>query len=98
MLHVLPQAKIPVAKLPVDVFISNYSGLLRKKEQSSGGKANMSAAQIGHTLSAREEMEEFAIQQGLMMIPEFQFEHAVYQLQAENINMSDMGNSMKDIY
>lgn len=80
MLHILPQAKIPVAKLPMDVFISNYSGLLKKKEQSQGNKGNMTAAQIGRQMTAREEMEEFAIQQGLIMIPEFQFDHAIYQI------------------
>jgi len=71
MLHVLPQEKIPISTLPLDSFISQQQGFLRKKEKSHSGAATISAAQVGHQLSYREEMEELAIQSGLLMIPEF---------------------------
>jgi len=44
MLHILPQVKIPVTKLPLDVFVSNQLALLRKKERSRGGNAMMTSA------------------------------------------------------
>ena len=33
MMHILPQAAIPVPQLPLDVFISNHVAFLRKKER-----------------------------------------------------------------
>ena len=44
MIHVLPQAKIPVETLPLDAFISNKISLERKKEQSRGANAMMTTA------------------------------------------------------
>ena len=73
MLHVLPQAKIPVDSLPLDNFVTTHLAMLRKKERGSQntGQAIMSTAVAGRQLSAREEMEENAVAQGLFMIPEF---------------------------
>jgi len=85
MLHLLPQEKIPVGTLPLDSFITNQLSLLRKKEKSRGGNAMMSTAVAGRQLTLREEQEELAIQQGLFMIPEFQFDHCLYQLSSENL-------------
>lgn len=70
MLHVLPQAKIPVERLPLDTFIANKTSLLRKKERSLGATAMMST-QAGKQLTVREEQEELAATQGLLMVNEF---------------------------
>ena len=47
MLHVLPNAKIPVTSLPLDAFISSQLSLLRKKERGQGGNAVMSTNVAG---------------------------------------------------
>ena len=78
MLHVLPQAKIPVDTLPLDSFVTNQLSLLRKKERGNGAGANISTNVAGRQLTQREEMEELAIQQGLFMLPELQFDHCLY--------------------
>lgn len=83
MLHVLPQSKIPVERLPLDTFIANKVSLLRKKERSLGGTAMMNNS-MNRQLSAREEMEELATTQGLLMVSEFQFDHCIMQLSREN--------------
>ena len=90
MLHILPQAKFPKygespLRLPLDVFIANHVALLRKKERSQGRGATITAAQAGRQMTAREEMEEFAISQGLLMIPEFQFDHCLFQITQESL-------------
>lgn len=62
MLHILPSAKIPVSKLPLDAFVEQQVALLRKKERGQGSNANISTAVAGRVLTQREEMEEMAIQ------------------------------------
>lgn len=57
----------------------------------------MTNSKIGSKLTAREEMEEFAIQQGLIMVPEFQFDHSIYQINPESMS-GDTAQNMKDIY
>ena len=72
MIHMLPQSKIPCKRLPLDGFISTQVAFYRKKERSqAGGRANITAATAGRVMSQREEMEELAVQAGLLMIPEF---------------------------
>lgn len=98
MLHVLPQAKIPVDTLPLDNFVTNHISLLRKKERGGKGvNAPMSTQVIGRQLTHREEMEELAISQGLFMIPEFQFDHCFYQLTRENL-VNDPATQMSEVY
>jgi len=45
----------------------------------------------------REEQEDMAVQAGLMMIPEFQFDHCIYQLTPENFS-NDAATQMSEIY
>ena len=96
-MHVLPQNKIPVERLPLDLFISTQVGLQRKKERSEGRNANITTATAGRHLSQREEMEELAIQSQLLMIPEFQFDHCIYVLQPENF-LHDPASQFAEIY
>ena len=42
-------------------------------------------------------MEELAIQQGLVMIPEFAFDHALFQLSKDNFTR-DAGVAMKETF
>ena len=99
MLHVLPQAKLPVTTLPLDSFVTNHLSMLRKKERGSNRNASamMSTAIAGRQLTQREEMEENAVAQGLFMIPEFQFDHCFFQLD-KNQYQSDPATHLGDVY
>ena len=93
MLHILPEAKIPVEKLPIDVFIQNQLRFNKKKE-SQGIKPQ---ATVGKPLTTREEAEILAATQGLFLIPEFDFEHCIYQLNKENMT-SDPTGQVTEVY
>ena len=69
----------------------------RKKERTMGSKSNVAAAAIGKTTTLREEMEDLATQAGLMMIPELEFDHCIYQLSPENFT-NDPATQMTEIY
>ena len=58
MLHSLPQACRPVARLPLDAFVSNKVALLRKQERDQPKNIAKEPLKI---LTAREEMEERAL-------------------------------------
>jgi len=75
MLHILPQACIPVDRLPLDVFVSNKIALLRKQERN---QQKIVSKETTKKLTAREEMEELALTHSLFMIQEFQFDHVFY--------------------
>ena len=82
MLHVLPQAKIPIERLPLDAFVATQLSCQRKKErQPNSPSAGINAP----PKSARDEQEELAYASGLFMIPEFQFDHCFYQMSPENL-------------
>ena len=100
MLHVLPQAKIPVSRLPVDVFINNYLSYMKKKEKAEGYNGTMTATAnpTGRKLTQREEMENAALEQGLFMIPEFQFDHCFISLDEDTLGGSLPSEPMKSIY
>lgn len=98
MLHVLPQVKIPVERLPIDVFIHNYLSHLKKKEKGQGFQAAATFGSTGKKMNPREEMEDLALQQGLFMIPEFQFDHVFISLDADTLRGSMPCEPMKAIY
>ena len=58
MLHVLPQSKIPVDKLPIDSLLANVQSLMRKKERE--GISNQNRQVQRTTMTQREEMEQLA--------------------------------------
>ena len=99
MMHVLPQAKIPIDRLPIDTFVANAQAFHRKKERENHSKSRsaMNANQYGVKMSAREEMEDLAMQAGLFMIPEFQFDHCFYSLSPENL-ANDPATQIGEIY
>ena len=41
MLHILPQAKIPVERLPIDAFVNAKLSLLRKQERENGSATGL---------------------------------------------------------
>ena len=93
MLHILPSNKIPVPTLPIDLFISNtlsYMKKMKKKERLGQGEDRMEV-----TKTPREELEEQAGFQGLIMIPEYEFEHCIC-----NLNPGDWSdeNGLQSVY
>ena len=90
-MHVIPSSKIPVDRLPLDVLVSNSVSYIRKTERR--GIAT-SANQLAESKFAspdsvvnpqREALEKEAVSQGLFMLPEYQFDHCVYQITESNL-------------
>ena len=80
VMHVLPNSKIPYQQLPIDVMIANTISYNRKieREKTKDLAASLKVEQNDRT--GRERMELDAVQQGLIMIPEFRFDHVVFQI------------------
>ena len=109
MLHVLPQDKWPLDVLPIDIFISNQVQLLKRKQEDEEKRLAAQAAsptrrqdsqaafEKKRVLTAREELENHAIESGLFMIPEYQFDHCFFQTQPSNL-MKDPSSNMQEIY
>lgn len=105
MLHVLPQNKWPLDVLPIDIFISNQIQLLKRKQEDeekrlaaraaspTGRQDSFAAWEEKRELTAREELENHAVESGLFMIPEYQFDHCFFQTQPSNL-MKDPSSSM----
>ena len=94
MLHVIPESKIPVEKLPLDVFITNRLGYQRKRERE-GTLAGTEG--LGKAMTHREELDILAQSQGLYLIPEYEFEHCLFPIGKDSLS-SDPGNQMYEIY
>lgn len=70
VMHVIPNVKIPVQQLPLDVMIANTISYQRKADrEKSKDLSNLRIDDIKRT--ERERMEIEAQQQGLIMINEF---------------------------
>ncbi len=82
-IHVLPQAKIPVARLPIERHIANVQSFNKKTERKAAGQPPADKEE-----DARAQLMDFARQQGLLMVPEFHFEHVIYML-TESVLSSD---------
>lgn len=89
--------KIPVAKLPIDVFVNNYLSFQKKKEKTGGNGAMRANAPV-KKVTPREEMESLAIESGLFMIPEFQFDHCFYAMDSDSLRGSLPSEPMKALY
>jgi hypothetical protein len=73
---VLPQANMPYATLPIDDFLKNYVSTERKTERRNlKAEGNMSAE-----FQERLQRELSAKSQSLVVLPEFDFKHVIYQL------------------
>ena len=88
MLHILPESKVPVPQLPIDVFINRQVSFYRKRESQG---VMMQRDHTGQNMTQREEQEALAQTQGFILIPEFQFEHVIYPLNKENMATDPTG-------
>ena len=76
LVHVLPQASLPFVTLPIDDYIKNYVSTERKTERRNVKvEGNLSAE-----FQERLQRELSAKSQGLVVLPEFEFKHVIYQL------------------
>ena len=74
MMHILPSSKIPFAKVPLDMMISNKLTFLKKK-----GKQEKEGT-IKKIHEAVHPNEKEAAEMGLLLIDEYRFDHAIFQL------------------
>jgi hypothetical protein len=72
-IHVLPQAKIPVERLPIERHMANCLSFQKKSDRKMAGE-------LPAIDDNRAQMEALAKTQGLVMVPEFPFDHCIYQL------------------
>lgn len=90
-MHVLASAKIPVARLPIDLLISNAVAFNRKNDRKTNAQTADESIREGKMASTgavnekREALEKEAIAQGLVMLPEYQFDHCVYQMSESSL-------------
>ena len=76
MIHVLPEFKFPVAKIPIFAFVENKIAWKKKMEKSGKDITNC----FDGKLTARELQEIEAFKSGMFMISEFGFDHVCYSL------------------
>ena len=62
MIHILPEYKMPVEKLPIDVFITNKLTFRKKMEKRQNDGAFVQRTLGDHASSKREAMENEANQ------------------------------------
>ena len=74
MMHILPSSKIPFAKVPLDMMISNKLTFLKKKTKHEKEGTLKMIHQAIHP------NEKDAADLGLLMIDEYRFDHAIFQL------------------
>ena len=72
-MHILPSSKIPFLKVPMDLMISSKITFLKKKDKriKNEGRLEQESEPIHPN-------EKEAADEGLLLIDEFKFPHAVY--------------------
>ena len=78
-IHILPQNKIPF-ELPIETFLKNHESNERKVE-----RRNLKDKVIIDN-EARAKFESDAKASGLIMLPEFDFQHVFYKLTEANLS------------
>jgi len=84
-MHVLPSSKIPFAKIPLDMMISNKATFKKKysKKVKDDSYRDVQATPI-------HEGEADADELGLIMLDEFPFEHVVFQIDKEEMTVEGL--------
>lgn len=89
MMHVLPSSKIPFAKVPLDMMISTKLTFLKKKSKVDGKSQSLKAVHPN---------EKEAIDMGLVLIDEFTFDHAIFQVGSGEFNSDGMQYGYKKLF
>ena len=79
----LPEDKIPFP-LPIETFLKNFESNERKIERRNAKRNDVD------NNDARQQFETAAKQQGLIVLPEFQFKHVIYKLTEQNLSSEGM--------
>lgn len=82
MMHILPSSKIPFEKVPLDMMISNKSTFIKKQEKRMAAASQMGGKQHRPVQPRETQAQE----QGLLLIDEFLFPHAVFLLSKTDMN------------
>jgi hypothetical protein len=82
IIHILPEFKYPVEKLPIQAFIENK--LAWKKKMEKAGK-DVTTVAFDEKPTPRYMLEIEAFQKGMFLIDEFSFEHVCYSLSESQI-------------
>ena len=91
MMHILPSSKIPFAKVPLDTMISTKLTFKKKKEKlDKDGK--LSIHQAVHP------NEKEATDMGLLLIDEFKFDHAIFQIGNGEFTTEGLQYGYKKLY
>ena len=94
-MHILPNANIPVAKLPIDVLIKNKTSFMKKKAKA---EAMSKEAQQKLDIPEMSYREKMAAASGLLLISEYEFEHAVFLIKESDLNFQGMQYGYNKIY
>ena len=93
MMHILPSSKIPFAKVPLDMMISTKLTFMKKRNKilKEGGKFDVDIVPVHRN-------EQDATDVGLILIDEYQFDHAVYQIGDGEFNVEGLQLGYKKLH
>lgn len=93
MMHILPSSKIPFEKVPLDMMISNKSTFIKKQEKRMAAASQMGGKQHRPVQPRETQAQE----QGLLLIDEYLFPHAVFLLSKTDMNAEGLQYGYKKL-
>lgn len=75
----MPSSRIPFSKLPLDAMIANRVNYLKKREK------RIKMTHVSSFIKPLTKREEEAIAAGVITMPEFKFDHAVFAISASEM-------------
>jgi hypothetical protein len=89
MVHILPSSKIPMETLPLDKLISTKLTFIKKEEKA---KKDLDAKQFAAFMKSKpvHKNEAAAREEGLLVLDELKYSHAVFQLGKDDQNEKGM--------
>jgi hypothetical protein len=89
MVHILPSSKIPMETLPLDKLISTKLTFIKKEEKA---KKDLDAKQFAAFIKSKpvHKNEAAAREEGLLVLDELKYSHAVFQLGKDDQNEKGM--------
>lgn len=94
MMHVLPSSKIPFAKVPMDIMISNKVNFMKKREKRMKEGTDLKNVRSHVPVHERDEEAEEA---SLILLDEFPFEHAVHMIEDGELTLEGLKYGYKKL-
>lgn len=91
MMHILPSSKIPFTKVPLDMMISTKLTFLKKKSKMDKDGKNSSLKPVHAN-------EKEAVDMGLVLLDEYPFDHAIFQIGNGEFNQDGLQYGYKKLY